>query len=596
MTVASDASRNDYVGTGTTPDYDYTFRIFAATDLLVAKVPSGSLVETELVYLTDYTVTGVGSFAGGKITLTAGNLPSGDKLTIRFRTSLTQGTDIRNQSGFFPEVIEDALDRLTKIDQQQQDEVDRSVKLPETETGDMRLPTVTERAGRFFGFNAEGGPIAGDALSSATPATAFAQTLLDDSTAGEFVETVRGGLAAETTVANDDEVILRDTSATTGKRIAVGNLMKAITGLTAETAPDAADEMAIYDTSAATADKVTFSVLAEAIRALVVAKSGAGGAENYALSASVAADALTITLTGATAVLSATNKAAFTFSSDTAATGSPTTVDATADLTLTISSGSTLGTTSGVAARLWVVVFNDAGTLRLGVVNCSTSSRVYPLADDTLASSVAEGGAGAADSAGVIYTGTAVTAKAMRVLGYLEISEATAGTWATAHTKLRLWQPGMKLPGDTVQVGRTNYTGVATGTTVVPADDSIPQNTEGDEYMSQALVPTSAVNLLRPEFSAQLTSSAAAVVMQASIFRGATANALATYASEVHNAGVPSTVVGGALVAAGSTASTTFKVRAGASAAGTTTFNGSGGARRYGGAAGSFISVTEIMA
>ena len=45
---------------------------------------------------------------------------------------------------------------------------------------------------------------------------------------------------------------------------------------------------------------------------------------------------------------------------------------------------------------------------------------------------------------------------------------------------------------------------------------------------------------------------------------------------------------------AGTTSETTFKVRAGFNASGTTTFNGSGGARRLGGVFASSITITEI--
>jgi hypothetical protein len=45
---------------------------------------------------------------------------------------------------------------------------------------------------------------------------------------------------------------------------------------------------------------------------------------------------------------------------------------------------------------------------------------------------------------------------------------------------------------------------------------------------------------------------------------------------------------------AGTTSETTFKVRAGGEEAGTTTFNGVGGARKYGGVLASSITITEI--
>lgn len=183
MTVQSEVRRNDYIGNGAVDTYSYGFRIYEEEDLLITQVdPVG--VETELVLTADYTVSGVGSFAPASrnITLLAGNLPSGYGLTIRFRTGITQGADLRNQGGFFPEVVEDALDRLTQIDQQQQDEVDRSIKLPETETGIMLLPTLAQRSGRWLAFDGSGDPIASSGPAGA-PVSVFMETVLDDTSA-----------------------------------------------------------------------------------------------------------------------------------------------------------------------------------------------------------------------------------------------------------------------------------------------------------------------------------------------------------------------------------------------------------------------------
>jgi hypothetical protein len=311
----------------------------------------------------------------------------------------------------------------------------------------------------------------------------------------------------------------------------------------------------------------------------------------------VAANALAITLTGAGGTaLSATNKAQFAFRSATATDGATSVVDATADLTLTISSGSSLGTSNGVAARFWLVVFNDAGTLRLGAVNCSTATAIYPLADDVLASSTAEGGAGAADSAGVIYTGTAVTSKAMRVLGYLELTEATAGTYATAHTKLQLWQPGMKLPGDVVQYQHDIDSAYATTSVEIPVDDTIPQNTEGAEFMAVTITPTSGINHLDITVSAMFGNTSLTSLIGA-LFQDATANALHAVPHFYNGAGgpIPGEVSFRHRKLAGTTSATTFKFRAGASTATAAYFNGTNAARLFGGASNSLMSVTEIV-
>ena len=47
--------------------------------------------------------------------------------------------------------------------------------------------------------------------------------------------------------------------------------------------------------------------------------------------------------------------------------------------------------------------------------------------------------------------------------------------------------PYTKLPGDMVQRVNTQTGAVATGTTLLPNDDTIPQNTEGTEFMTLAV-------------------------------------------------------------------------------------------------------------
>ncbi len=149
-------NRNDYIGTGATPTYPFTFLIFAATDLRVIETDLAG-VDTVHVLTTDYTVpdADVGKPSGGNITLVAGNLTTGHELSIRRVRPLTQGTDIRNQGDFLPENHEDAFDHHLMVDQQQQDEIDRSIKIPESvdpTTVDTDLPRPSALKG--FRWNA----------------------------------------------------------------------------------------------------------------------------------------------------------------------------------------------------------------------------------------------------------------------------------------------------------------------------------------------------------------------------------------------------------------------------------------------------------
>lgn len=131
---------------------------------------------------------------------------------------------------------------------------------------------------------------------------------------------------------------------------------------------------------------------------------------------------------------SPTNPVVIGFRSVTAASGTTSLITLTAATSLVVSSGSTLGMTSGVAATLAVVGFNDAGTFRLGIIN-PLSNLAFT---QGLGASTAEGGAGGADSADTFYTGTAVSSKAYTLLGYITITEATAGTWASGATTIQL--------------------------------------------------------------------------------------------------------------------------------------------------------------
>lgn len=104
-------------------------------------------------------------------------------------------------------------------------------------------------------------------------------------------------------------------------------------------------------------------------------------------------------------------------------------VSTAADLTLTLSSGSTLGTINGVQSDVLLRVVNDAGTLRLTAENLSGG---MDASESGVISTTAEGGAGGADSPTTIYSGVAVANKSYRLAGLVRSTQAAAGTWATA--------------------------------------------------------------------------------------------------------------------------------------------------------------------
>lgn len=133
----------------------------------------------------------------------------------------------------------------------------------------------------------------------------------------------------------------------------------------------------------------------------------------------------------------------------------------------------------------------------------------------------------------------------------------------------------------------------ATDTTVIPMDNTIPQNTEGTEYMTLSITPKSATSTLGIEvvFFAGCGNQDPTTV---ALFQDATANALiASNYCPVAGVGAPQTLSMRHTMLSGTTSATTFKVRAGTNAGNAVYFNGFAGVQLFGGVSASSITITE---
>lgn len=137
--------------------------------------------------------------------------------------------------------------------------------------------------------------------------------------------------------------------------------------------------------------------------------------------ASVASNALTLTL----------DAERLEFRASTLTDGASVSRSASA-ASLTVPSGATLGTTSGVDARIAWGWIDNAGTPEPFVANVGGGLN---LDETTLISTTAI--SGSANSASTFYSQNARTNVAFRVRGWCDITEAVAGTWATAPTKVQ---------------------------------------------------------------------------------------------------------------------------------------------------------------
>jgi hypothetical protein len=145
MTLTTTNMRIQYAGTGSTGPYPYPFRILDATHLALTR--SGGGVDTALSYPADFAVSGVGNATGGSVTLTTA-LATGETLTIRRDVPLTQETSLRNQGTYYPATVENRFDQQTMVDQQQQDALDRALRLPATYDPAGRPLELVPTAGR----------------------------------------------------------------------------------------------------------------------------------------------------------------------------------------------------------------------------------------------------------------------------------------------------------------------------------------------------------------------------------------------------------------------------------------------------------------
>lgn len=203
MTISSTTRlAGPYTGTGTTGPFTFAFKVFQASDLYLVKLEISTGAETVLALTTDYTVALNGnqdSNPGGSITLVAA-LTSAYTLTVTSDIANLQPTDITNQSGFYPEVITDALDRATIQIQQINNNNDRTLKIPVSDglSLNMELPTATDRANGYLAFTGTGEPsviaIPTGGLSSLTLTATTAST---SNTTGALIVYGGAGIAKD---------------------------------------------------------------------------------------------------------------------------------------------------------------------------------------------------------------------------------------------------------------------------------------------------------------------------------------------------------------------------------------------------------------
>lgn len=163
MTISSNDRIAQYTGNGTST-FSFQFKVFQASDLLVVKQDAITGIETTLTLTTDYTVTlnADQNYNPGGNVITTSAVAVNYNLTITSNIENLQPTDLSNQGGFYPDVINNSLDRATIQIQQLADASARSMIAPisDGQSNNLELPSATARANKYLAFDANGLPVA----------------------------------------------------------------------------------------------------------------------------------------------------------------------------------------------------------------------------------------------------------------------------------------------------------------------------------------------------------------------------------------------------------------------------------------------------
>lgn len=165
MSISSESRQTTpKLGNGTWTDITFTFKVFETTDIVVTQTDDDG-VDTVLIEGSgdDYTVSlnaDQDNNPGGTVTLTAVSV-SGYYYTVSSDIPYLQEEVIVNLGGFFPSVINNALDRLTALIQQVLNKANRSLRIPVSDGVEAAaLPTAAVRANKALGFDSNGDPVA----------------------------------------------------------------------------------------------------------------------------------------------------------------------------------------------------------------------------------------------------------------------------------------------------------------------------------------------------------------------------------------------------------------------------------------------------
>jgi len=156
MTVAISTSRIQYNCNGSVVAFAFGFGVGATDEIQVILTDSAG-VETTLTETTHYVISATNDDyeSGGTVT-TVATYAAGNTITILRDVPVTQESDFTENMPTLYETFEDGLDKLTRINQQQDEEIERTIKLKKSYDPALYDLEINPVASRAIGFDAVG--------------------------------------------------------------------------------------------------------------------------------------------------------------------------------------------------------------------------------------------------------------------------------------------------------------------------------------------------------------------------------------------------------------------------------------------------------
>ena len=403
MTISSTTTKNSYSGNGSTTAFAYSFYIPASTDIqVIVRSSTGTeTVKAEGTGSTNYAITGVGSASGGNVTFVTAPA-SGETVVLRRNTAKTQATDYVANDPFPAETHEDALDKLTIIGQDLQEQVDRSLKLSRTNTMTSTEFTVgsSDRASKILAFDSSG-----------------------ELSVTQELGTVKGNWAASTAYVVRD--IVKDTSTnnifialtahtSSGSQPLTTNTDSAKWSLLVDAASATTSQTAAASSATAAANSAT-TATTKASEASTSASNASTSETNAATSASTASTQATNAATSATSAASsastATTKASEASTSATNAASSATSASSSASTATTKASEAATSATNAASSASTASGHASTATTKASEASTSASNAASSATTASNSATAAQAAQAAAETAADNFDDTYLGAK-----------------------------------------------------------------------------------------------------------------------------------------------------------------------------------------